>query len=76
MIAKLLASRLARFIDSIIIPNQSAFVKGRQILDGCLIANEIIRMAALEDHKLLLFKVDFEKAFDSINWDFLLDVMR
>nr|GEU51453.1 RNA-directed DNA polymerase, eukaryota [Tanacetum cinerariifolium] len=43
--------------------------------DGCLIANEIIRMASLEKHKLLLFKVDFEKAFDSVNWSFLLDVM-
>ncbi|GKD21782.1 RNA-directed DNA polymerase, eukaryota, reverse transcriptase zinc-binding domain protein [Tanacetum coccineum] len=49
---------------------------GRQILDGCLIANEIIRMAHIEDHKLLLFKVDFEKAFDSVNWEFLFDVMK
>ncbi|GJT23006.1 putative reverse transcriptase domain-containing protein [Tanacetum coccineum] len=55
---------------------QKSFIKGRQILDGCLIANEIIRMASLENHKLLLFKVDFEKAFDSVNWGFLLDVMR
>nr|GEX95696.1 cysteine-rich receptor-like protein kinase [Tanacetum cinerariifolium] len=48
----------------------------RQILDGCLIANELIRMANLEGHKLLLFKVDFEKAFDSVNWNFLFDVMK
>ncbi|GJZ86962.1 putative RNA-directed DNA polymerase, eukaryota, reverse transcriptase zinc-binding domain protein, partial [Tanacetum coccineum] len=49
---------------------------GRQILDGCLIANEIIRRAKLEDQRLLLFKVDFEKSFDSVNWNFLLDIMR
>nr|GEV23004.1 cysteine-rich receptor-like protein kinase [Tanacetum cinerariifolium] len=73
---KLLASCLARVIDSVIIPNQSVFIKGRQILDGCLVANEIIRMAKLEDQNLLIFKVDFEKAFDSVNWNFLLDVMR
>ncbi|GKB77993.1 RNA-directed DNA polymerase, eukaryota [Tanacetum coccineum] len=76
VISKLLASRLAKVIGSVISPNQSAFIKGRQILDGCLIANEIIRMAKLEDQSLLLFKVDFEKAFDSVNWIFLLDVMR
>ena len=29
----------------------------------------------MEDHKLLLFKVDFEKAFDSVKWRFLLDVI-
>ncbi|GJZ17024.1 putative RNA-directed DNA polymerase, eukaryota, reverse transcriptase zinc-binding domain protein [Tanacetum coccineum] len=33
-------------------------------------------MAAFEKHKLLLFKADFEKAFDSVNWNFLMDVMR
>nr|GEX66081.1 putative RNA-directed DNA polymerase, eukaryota, reverse transcriptase zinc-binding domain protein [Tanacetum cinerariifolium] len=33
-------------------------------------------MTKLEDQSLLLFKVDFEKAFDSVNWNFLLDVMR
>ncbi|GJZ72574.1 RNA-directed DNA polymerase, eukaryota [Tanacetum coccineum] len=38
---------------------------GRKILDGNLIANEVIRMASIENLKLLLFKVDFEKAFDS-----------
>ncbi|GJW03842.1 RNA-directed DNA polymerase, eukaryota [Tanacetum coccineum] len=76
VIAKLLSTWLARVIDSIIGPNQSSFVKGRKILDGCLMTNEIIRMATLEDHKLLLFKVDFEKAFDSVNWEFLLVVIR
>ncbi|GJZ74416.1 putative RNA-directed DNA polymerase, eukaryota, reverse transcriptase zinc-binding domain protein [Tanacetum coccineum] len=33
-------------------------------------------MAKLEDHKPLLFKVDFEKAFDSVSWSYLQDIMR
>ncbi|GKC11569.1 putative RNA-directed DNA polymerase [Tanacetum coccineum] len=68
VISKLLAMRLAKVISSIIGPNQKAFLAGRQILDGNLIANEVIRLAKLEDHKLLFFKVNFEKAFDSVNW--------
>ncbi|GJZ78840.1 putative RNA-directed DNA polymerase [Tanacetum coccineum] len=76
VIAKILASRLAKVIGSVIRSNQSAFIEGRQILDGCLVANEIIWMASIENTKFLLFKVDFEKAFDSVNWNFLLDVMR
>ncbi|GKE15615.1 cysteine-rich receptor-like protein kinase [Tanacetum coccineum] len=75
VISKLLATRLAKVINSVIGPNQSAFIEGWQILDGCLIASEIIRMAALENHKLLLFKVDFKKAFNTINWNFLLSIM-
>ncbi|GKA08346.1 putative RNA-directed DNA polymerase [Tanacetum coccineum] len=76
VIAKILASRLAKVIGSVIRSNQSAFIEGRQILDGCLVANEIIRTASIENTKLLLFKVDFKRAFDSVNWNFLLDVMR
>nr|GFA38136.1 reverse transcriptase domain, reverse transcriptase zinc-binding domain protein [Tanacetum cinerariifolium] len=50
------------------------FIK-RQILDGSLIANEIVNFSKKAGMNMLLFKVDFEKAFDSVNWDFLLDVM-
>ncbi|GJU05487.1 RNA-directed DNA polymerase, eukaryota, reverse transcriptase zinc-binding domain protein [Tanacetum coccineum] len=70
------ANRLAKVTASVISPNQSAFIEGRQILDGCLIANKIIKMASIEKLKLLLFKDDFKKAFDSVNWNFLLDIMR
>ncbi|GJZ48173.1 putative RNA-directed DNA polymerase [Tanacetum coccineum] len=76
IISKILANRLAKVIDTVISSNQAAFISGRQILDGVLVANEIIRMATIEKSKLLLFKVDFEKAFDSVNWPFLLDTMR
>lgn len=73
--SKILASRLARVIKSVICPNQTAFLAGRQILDGVLIANEIVNYAKSEDIKLLIFKVDFEKAFDCLNWSFLHDIM-
>ncbi|GKA76737.1 ribonuclease H-like domain-containing protein [Tanacetum coccineum] len=76
VVSKILTLRLAKVISFIIGPNQMAFLAGRQILDGCLIANEIIRMEKIENHNLLLFKVDFEKAFDCVNWRFLHDIMR
>ncbi|GJV44916.1 putative RNA-directed DNA polymerase, eukaryota, reverse transcriptase zinc-binding domain protein, partial [Tanacetum coccineum] len=76
VITKILAACLAKVIGLVIRSNQSAFIEGRQILDGCLVANDIIRMASIENTKFLLFKVDFEKEFDSVNWNFFLDVMR
>ncbi|GAU25950.1 hypothetical protein TSUD_16880 [Trifolium subterraneum] len=54
---------------------QSAFIKGRQILDGILIANEIVDDAKRDNKELLMFKVDFEKAYDSVEWDYLDEVL-
>ncbi|XP_024626759.1 uncharacterized protein [Medicago truncatula] len=45
----------------------SAFIKGRQILDGILVANEVVDDARKRKKDLLLFKVDFEKAYDSVD---------
>ncbi|GKF47273.1 hypothetical protein Tco_0137075, partial [Tanacetum coccineum] len=56
---------LSKVIDSIISHEQSAFISGRQILDGPLILSEVIDWYKKRKKKLLLFKVDFEKAFDS-----------
>jgi len=59
VLAKLLANRLRSVIGSVISDSQSAFVKGGQILDGILVANEIVDEAKKLNKNLLLFKVDF-----------------
>ncbi|CAJ2647905.1 unnamed protein product [Trifolium pratense] len=53
----------------------TAFVQGRRILDGILVANEVVDEARKSKKELFLFKVDFEKAYDSVDWGYLDAVM-
>ncbi|MCI19611.1 cysteine-rich receptor-like protein kinase, partial [Trifolium medium] len=62
ILAKVLANRLRLVIGSVISESQTAFVKDRQILDGILIANEVVDEARKSMKELMLFMVDFEKA--------------
>ncbi|GJS16144.1 putative RNA-directed DNA polymerase, eukaryota, reverse transcriptase zinc-binding domain protein [Tanacetum coccineum] len=64
-IAEILANRLSVVIDKLISHEQTAFIKGRQILDGPLILSELIEWYKKRKKKMLLFKVNFEKAFDT-----------
>ncbi|GAU33774.1 hypothetical protein TSUD_393360 [Trifolium subterraneum] len=75
ILAKVLANRLRTVIGRVISESQTAFVKDRQILDGILIANEAVDEARKSKKELLLFKVDFEKAYDSVDWGYLDAVM-
>ncbi|GJY15773.1 RNA-directed DNA polymerase, eukaryota [Tanacetum coccineum] len=71
IIAKVLANRLSKVIDKVVSKEQSAFISGRFILDGPLMLSEIMSWYKKKKRNLMLFKVDFEKAFDTVSWKFL-----
>nr|GEX72817.1 RNA-directed DNA polymerase, eukaryota, reverse transcriptase zinc-binding domain protein [Tanacetum cinerariifolium] len=76
IIAKFLANRLVGVLDDIVNEVQSAFIKDRQILDGPFILNEVLQWCKTKKKQALIFKVNFEKAYDSVRWDFLNEVLR
>ena len=55
---------------------QNAFVEGKQILDASLIANEVIDSMQKRKEMGVLCKLDIKKAYDRINWSFVLKVLR
>lgn len=75
ILSKVLAKRLAGVMNSIISSSQSAFIKGRNLVDGVLVVNEIVDFAKRAKRQCLILKVDFEKAYDSMDWSFLVYMM-
>nr|GEY76005.1 RNA-directed DNA polymerase, eukaryota, reverse transcriptase zinc-binding domain protein [Tanacetum cinerariifolium] len=76
IISKILANRLVLVLGDLVNEVQSAFVADRQILDGPFILNELAQWSKLKKKQTMVFKVDFEKAYDSVKWDFLDIVMK
>ncbi|RVW86011.1 Transposon TX1 uncharacterized 149 kDa protein [Vitis vinifera] len=76
IIAKVLSGRLRGVLHETIHSTQGAFVQGRQILDMVLIANEIVDEKRRSEEEGVVFKIDFEKAYDHVSWDFLDHVLE
>ena len=76
LIAKVLANRLKKVMNGLVNPTQNAFVECRQILDASLIANEVIDSMRKRKERGILCKLDIEKAYDQINWSFILKVLK
>ncbi|KAL2253011.1 UNVERIFIED_CONTAM: hypothetical protein Sindi_0095800 [Sesamum indicum] len=77
IIAKLLVQRLSVVLDKIISPYQGAFILGRSIWDNILLAQELLtgyNQVSLPPRCTL--KVDIKKAYDTVEWDFLLAVLQ
>nr|GEY28955.1 RNA-directed DNA polymerase, eukaryota [Tanacetum cinerariifolium] len=76
VVTKVLANRLVSVIGDLVSDTQSAFVAGRQILDGPFILDEILKWCKRMGKQAMFFKVDFAKAYDSVRWDYLIDVLE
>lgn len=77
IISKILANRLKVLLPLIIAPNQSAFVKDRLLMENLLLATELVK----DYHKDNIsprsaIKIDISKAFDSVQWPFLLNTLK
>ena len=73
IITKVLVHRLRPILSNIIGPYQSSFLPGRGTSDNSIVLQEIIHFMKRSKRKkgFVAFKLDLEKAFDNVNWDFL-----
>lgn len=75
IISKVLANRLEGVLKDIISPTQTAFLKGRSILDSFVTASEVVNWCYKTEGECVGIKADFEKAYDRVSWGFLRKIM-
>jgi len=76
IITKVMSHRIKGVISMVIDENQSAFMKGRGMFESVVIVNEVIEEVRRNRKSGVFFKVDFEKAYDSVRWSFLFDMLN
>ena len=75
-ITKILAMRLQKFLPGIIGRSQCAFIEERRISDNISMAQELVKgYGRTTLSPRCAIKIDIQKAFDSLNWDFVLDIL-
>jgi hypothetical protein len=65
--SKVLTLRLGKISQRLISDNQSAFIKGRYILESVVIAHELVHSLHKSKDSGLILKLDYEKAYDRGN---------
>jgi exonuclease III len=77
VISKIPARRLAHVLHDIISPSQNAFLGGRLMADNINLMQELLRSYGRKRvSPRCTIKIDFKKAFDTVQWPFLRDLLH
>lgn len=75
LLTKVLANRLAVYIDKLISTSQSAFIKRRCIQENFMYVRGLARHYHRTRTHACLIKLDITKAFDSVSWEYLIELL-
>lgn len=76
ILSKILTNILELIMSRIIDTSQSAFLRNRYILDNVVLSQELIHSCQTQKQQRVVIKIDFEKTYDKIHWDYLLEVQK
>jgi hypothetical protein len=76
ILSKILTTRLQREIKDLVDLDQTGFIRGRSITENFVYAMELVQCCHKRRTPMLVIKLDFAKAFDTVNWDALDTIMQ
>jgi exonuclease III len=71
-----IAQRIKKVLPSLVNEDQTGFIQGRYIGDNIRLIYDMIDYLNKKNRPGLLLNIDFEKAFDSLNWGFMQKVLK
>ena len=76
LIAKFLARRIIDITKKIVFVTQTRFIKGRYILENIITSWEAMNWAKESSQEVAMILLDFEKAYDRVEWPFVLGMLK
>jgi retron-type reverse transcriptase len=76
LISKVMALWLAPLMDNLVFTPQSVFIKHRCIQDNFLYVRNLARAYHRKKALTMLLKLDISKVFDSISWEYLIEMLQ
>jgi hypothetical protein len=76
LLTKLMTARLQKVITKVVALDQIGFIRGRSITENFVLATELVQCCHKTKIPTIVLKLDFAKAFDSVNWDSLLRILQ
>ena len=73
--AKAIAKRLEPLLPKLIHPDQTGFVKGRYIGENIRLISDVMEYTKVQNIPGILLSLDFRKAFDSLEWPFIMKTL-
>lgn len=75
--SKILTNRMQHVIDNLVGKEQATFVPGRVISDNVILSHELVKSYTRKHvSPRCMIKVDIQKAYDSVEWGFIEQVLR
>ena len=77
-LTKIIANRIKPVLNQVIGPTQCSFIPGRHRSDNIIIAQEVVHSMRIKQGNIgfMTIKIDLEKAYDRLNWNFLLQCLE
>jgi hypothetical protein len=73
---KVATIRLNTVAGHVVRPSQTAFMQGRNILDGVVVLHETVHELHWKNSNGVILKIKFEKAYDKVTWSFVQQTLR